>query len=410
MNNKFNISQDQLNDALNRAFVTLTQTDKFSSANGWVDYPAKCSDELKHIKELAEITRDTSDVLVVVGTGGSYLGAEACIQALEHLEDTEVIFVGYTLGSSRINKILDYISNKRFSVNIISRSGSTLETNVVGEIFLQKLKAEYPEDYKSRTIITTTAGSKLAKIANENGYSLLEIPENIGGRYSVMTSVGLFPAAFAGIDIYQIIEGANSIRKDLFQENSRAYDTIYQYISYKLVSYGVGRNIELIVADDERLTKLVEWLRQLIAESLGKSHLGSYPSGALFSRDLHSIGQYIEDGTPNISETLIRILDRGEDIELNYQNSIIFNGMQGCNSLNSINQGISESALEAHYRAGVPIYAITLQSLLPHELGVFFYLFEMAIALLGIIMNINPFDQPAVENYKQIMRSRYPER
>lgn len=408
---QYEISHEQLRTSVNRAVADLVQSNLLPESTGWIDYPTKCSEDLVLVKEVANKIQSHSDTLVVVGTGGSYLGAAAMIEALGNKSKTKVIFVGYSLSSAKIAELLEYVARRNFSLNIISKSGSTLETSVVAEIFINMLKDQYFSDYAERVVITTEQGSKMDELAQVKGYQTLYIPKNIGGRYSVTTPVGLLPMAVAGLDIDAFVEGEASIRNDLTTANSAACQNIQKYIEHKTIAQGLGKTIELIVVNDERLVKFGDWLQQLIAESLGKSKLGSYPSTVLFSRDLHSVGQYIQDGTPNVAETVIHVVDPGIDISMNYpREPEIFKGLEGCESLNRINQSIAESALEAHFRSGVPIYVTSINQLNEHDLGVLVYLFEMSVACLGILMGINPFDQPAVEDYKRIMKAKYPER
>lgn len=401
-------SLDQLNSSIKLTISDLLGRRVHENSTGWIDCP-KADTTL--IKQIAEDIKVQSDTLVVVGTGGSYLGAAAMIEALGIKSTTEVIFVGYSLGSSRLREIIGYLADRDFSINIISKSGSTLETNVVGEVFLDILKSKYPANYTNRVIITTSKGSKMDQLASSKGYATLYIPDDVGGRYSVTTAVGLLPMAVAGLDIDSFLAGARDSIEQL-NYDSEITKVLTSYIRYRLLSSGLGKNVELLVVDDERLLKLADWLQQLIAESLGKSKLGCFPAPLLFSRDLHSVGQYIQDGTPNVSETVITISHPSDDDilfhdERDYE---LFSGIEGCGSINEINRSITESALEAHYRIGVPIYSIEINTLNEYNLGSLITFFEVATASLGILMEINPFDQPAVEAYKKIMRDKYPER
>ncbi len=383
---------------------------------GWLDYPMKINkNEFSRIKETGEKIRRNSDVFIVIGIGGSYLGARACIEALSHSffnsiprekrKTPEIYFAGNSMSSTYIAELFDVIEGKDISINVISKSGTTTEPAVTFRIFKEYLEKKYGKKEASKRIYVTTDESKgaLRKLADIEGYTSFTIPDNIGGRYSIFTSVGLLPITVAGIDIDNLILGA----KDGVEEYSKFNvdkNIAYQYAIIRNALYRKGKEIEILLSYEPRLFFLQEWWKQLYGESEGKDGKGIYPASANFTTDLHSLGQLIQDGKRNIFETTINIDNPRKDLKIkeNIENLDGLNFLKG-KTINFINKKAYEGTVMAHVEGRVPNVSFDLPEMNEYYFGKLIYLFEKSCAISGYMLGVNPFDQPGVEKYKQNM-------
>lgn len=341
-------------------------------------------EELEDILKTSTEIRNNCDVFLVVGIGGSFLGAKMIISAMKKYlkkDDCEVLFVGTSLSSEYLIDIIDYIKDKDVCINLISKSGTTLEPLLAFDILMDIMKQKY-NDLSNRIFITTDkTNSPLLEIAKTNNYKLFNIPENIGGRYSVLTPVGLLPVAVAGINIKKLLQGA----QECPQENALKYAIIRHEL------YLSGKTIESFTFYEEKLLDFGEWLRQLFAESQGKNHKGIFPVCTLNTRDLHSLGQFFQEGNKILFETVINVQSK-------YHLKTKYN-----KSLNEINNIAVFASAKAHYENEVYTNLILLEKITEYELGYLIYFFELSAAIGGYLLNVNPFDQPGVGKYKNII-------
>ena len=383
---------------------------------GWLELPTKYNKrEFKKIKECAKKIQSDSDVLVVIGIGGSYLGARAVIESLTNtfynLQDKDmrktpqIIYVGNNLSPNYMNDVIDLVSSKDFSINVISKSGTTTEPAIAFRIFRELIEAKYGLEEARKRIYVTTDKKKgaLKTLAQKEKYETFVIPDNVGGRYSVLTAVGLLPIAVAGIDIDKLMKGAR-LAQDKYCDPELKYNECYQYAVVRNILYKNDKNIEILVNYEPKMHYMTEWWKQLFGESEGKKEKGIYPSGADFTTDLHSLGQYIQEGRRNLFETVIRI----EKPETNISINIDEDDLDGLNylvgkSLDFVNKKAMEGTIQAHKDGDVPNILITMDELTPETLGQLIYFFELACAMSGSILGVNPFDQPGVEKYKKNM-------
>jgi len=386
-----------------------------SQFTGWIGYPKNVEKEdLEGIKNAANIIQNSSDAFIVIGIGGSYLGARACIEALNHSfynqlpkeerKGPEIYFVGNNMSSSYIMDLIDILENKNIIINVISKSGSTLEPAIAFRIFRDYMESRYGKDNAKKRIYVTTDKNKglLRKLSQEEGYTSFFIPDDIGGRYSVFTPVGLLPLAVSGVDLDSFIAGA----RDGVEEYSKdIYDNIsYKYALIRNILYRKGKDIEILVTYEPCLYYLAEWWKQLFGESEGKDNKGIYPSSVGFTTDLHSLGQLIQDGKRNIFETTINIEKPKRDLELkklpHHRDGLGF--IEG-KTVDFINKKAFEGTVKAHTKGQVPNLIINLPELNEYYLGKLMYFFEKACAISGYLLGVNPFDQPGVEEYKNNM-------
>ena len=383
---------------------------------GWLELPTKYNKkEFKRIKECAQRIQKNSDVLLVIGIGGSYLGARAVIEALTNtfynMQDDntrktpQIIYVGNNLSSNYINDVIDLISNKDFSINVISKSGTTTEPAIAFRIFRDLLEAKYDlEEARSRIYVTTDKEEgALKQLADKEKYETFVIPDNVGGRYSVLTPVGLLPIAVAGVDIEKLMKGAR-FAQDKYCDEDLAYNECYQYAVVRNMLYKEDKNIEILVNYEPKMHYMTEWWKQLYGESEGKEGKGIFPTGVDFTTDLHSLGQYIQEGRRNLFETVIRIEKPDTNISINIDEDDLdgLNYLAG-KSLDFVNKKAMEGTIEAHVDGNVPNILITMQELNEETLGQLIYFFELACAMSGKILGVNPFNQPGVEKYKKNM-------
>ncbi len=382
---------------------------------GWLDLPVNYDkDEFKRIESAAEKIKSDSEVLVVIGIGGSYLGAKAAIEFLSHSfynnlqkEDRktpEIYFAGINVSGSYITHLMQIIGERDFSINVISKSGTTTEPAIAFRILKKKLEEKYGVEGSRKRIYATTDKSKgaLKQLATQEGYETFVVPDDIGGRYSVLTAVGLLPIAAAGVDIDDLMRGAADARED-YKAPYNSNDC-YKYAALRNILHRKGKDIELMINYEPRLHYISEWWKQLYGESEGKDGKGIYPASADFTADLHSLGQYIQDGKRHLFETVLNIEKSEIDIVIEEDE---FN-LDGLNYLSGktmdyVNKKAIEGTILAHSDGGVPNLVINIPEATPYHLGYLFYFFEKACAVSGYLLGVNPFDQPGVEEYKKNM-------
>ena len=383
---------------------------------GWIDLPTNYDkEEFERIKKAAKKIQTDSDVLLVIGIGGSYLGARAVIEALTNtfynMQDKtirktpQILYVGNNLSTNYINDLIDYIADKDISINVISKSGTTTEPAIAFRIFREIMENKYSlKEARSRIYVTTDAKKgALKELAKKEKYETFVIPDNIGGRYSVLTAVGLLPIATAGIDIDELMNGAR-LAQDRYSDENLKYNECYKYAVLRNVLYEKEKNIELLITYEPKMHYFIEWWKQLFGESEGKEQKGIYPSGAEFTTDLHSLGQYIQEGKRNLFETVINIesLDRNIEMRMEEDDLDNLNYLAG-ETLDFVNKKAMEGTIEAHVEGDVPNILINMKKLDANNLGQLIYFFELACAMSGSILGVNPFNQPGVERYKTNM-------
>ncbi len=380
---------------------------------GWVDLPVGYDKaEFARIKAAADKIRKDTDILIVIGIGGSYLGARAAIEFLKgqyynslRSDAPEIYFAGNSISGANLSDLLKMCENKRVSVNIISKSGTTTEPAVAFRVFRKLLEERYGEAEAAKRIYCTTdkARGTLKALADEKGYECFVIPDDVGGRFSVLTAVGLLPIAAAGADIDKLMKGAADARKD-YSVADLDKNPCYKYAALRNAFYRKGKSIELLVAYEPRFTMMSEWFKQLFGESEGKDNKGLFPASVTFSTDLHSMGQFVQDGSRIMFETVVNIKDNGEDvvIESEASNGDGLNFLSG-KPMSFVNEKAFEGTVLAHTDGGVPNLVIEVDKADEENLGRIIYFFEKACAISGYMLGVNPFDQPGVESYKKNM-------
>ncbi len=383
---------------------------------GWLELPTNYDKkEFAKIKKAAKKIKKESDVLVVIGIGGSYLGARAVIESLtssfynmlsnKERKYPQILYVGNNLSPNYINELIDYIGSKDFSVNVISKSGTTTEPAVAFRIFREILENKYGIDEARSRIYATTDKEKgaLKTLADNEGYEQFVVPDNIGGRYSVLTAVGLLPIAVAGIDIDKLMEGAR-IGQERYNDANLKYNECYQYAVARNILNQDKKDIEILVNYEPKMHYFTEWWKQLYGESEGKEGKGIFPAGVDFTTDLHSMGQYIQEGKRNLFETVITVENPNTDITINPDDDNLdgLNYLAG-KGLDYVNKKAMEGTIKAHMTGKVPNIQITMERLDESNLGELIYFFEKACAMSGMILGVNPFNQPGVEEYKKNM-------
>lgn len=380
---------------------------------GWVNLPVDYDrDEFARIKKAAEKIRSDTDVLIVIGIGGSYLGARAAIEFLKgpyynSLRDDapEIYFSGNSISGSDLADVLKLCEGKRVSVNIISKSGTTTEPAVAFRVFRKYLEELYGEEEAARRIYCTTdkARGTLKQLADEKGYECFVVPDDVGGRFSVLTAVGLLPIAAAGADIDKLMQGA-AAAADKYNNPDMSQNDCYIYAALRNAFYRKGKSVELLVSYEPRFTMMSEWFKQLFGESEGKDNKGLFPASVTFSTDLHSMGQFIQDGSRVMFETVVIFNETDKDIiiEQEQNNGDGLNFLAGKN-MSYVNRKAFEGTVLAHTDGGVPNLVISVDRPDEENLGELIYFFEKACAMSGYILGVNPFDQPGVEGYKKNM-------
>ncbi len=380
---------------------------------GWVDLPVNYDkEEFARIKAAAERIKKSCDILVVIGIGGSYLGARAAIEFVkspsynELKKDTpSVYFAGNNICSSALAELLELCEGKDICVNVISKSGTTTEPAVAFRIFRELLEEKYGEEGARERIFVTTdkARGTLKSFATDKGYETFVVPDDIGGRYSVLTAVGLLPIAAAGCDIDAMMKGAQDARaaftSDDFDKNDAAY-----YAALRNIMYRKGKTTEILVSYENAMLMMNEWWKQLYGESEGKDNMGLYPSSVVNSTDLHSLGQYIQEGRRNLFETVVNIKKSKHTVVIpDDPNNIDGLNFLSGHELHSVNQAAMNATLMAHVDGGVPNILLELDDRSEHSFGYMVYFFELACAYSGYMLGVNPFNQPGVEAYKKNM-------
>ena len=378
---------------------------------GWVDLPVNYDkEEFARIKEAAEKIRNDSEVLVVIGIGGSYLGARAAIEFCKSqnrnlYEKPQIIFAGNTLSSSALAEAIKLCEGKDFSVNVISKSGTTTEPTIAFRVFKEMLEKKYGKEEAAKRIYATTdkARGTLKELSDREGYETFVIPDDVGGRYSVLTAVGLLPIAVAGIDIDAMMKGAQDAREALSQGDVYTNDC-YKYAALRNVLYRMGKSVEMMISYEPDYTLMNEWFKQLFGESEGKDGKGIYPSSAIFSTDLHSLGQYVQDGERLMFETVVTFNKPKCEhiIGFDPENGDGFNFVAG-KSVDFVNKKAFLGTVLAHTDGGVPNMILEMEQMDEYEFGYLVYFLEKACAISGYVLKINPFDQPGVESYKKNM-------
>ncbi|WP_099190697.1 glucose-6-phosphate isomerase [Tepidibacter mesophilus] len=383
---------------------------------GWVDLPDNYDkEEFDRIKKAANRIKENSEVLIVIGIGGSYLGSRAAIEMLGHSfrnnlnkedrEYPEIYFVGNNISSTYIMDLMDVIKDKDISVNVISKSGTTTEPAISFRIFKEYLENKYGKEEAKKRIFATTDAKKgaLRQLAQNEGYETFVISDDIGGRFSVLTAVGLLPIATAGINIDEIMKGANDARIDYDNENL-SDNHCYQYAAVRNVLHRKGKNIELMVNYEPALHFIGEWWKQLYGESEGKDQKGIFPASVDFSTDLHSMGQYVQDGRRDLFETVFNVeTPRRESIIKEDDKDLDGLNYLSGKTIDFVNKKAFEGTVLAHVDGNVPNLVINIPKLDEYNYGYLVYFFEKACAISGYILGVNPFDQPGVEAYKKNM-------
>ena len=383
---------------------------------GWLELPTNYDKkEFKRIQSAAKRINKDSDILLVIGIGGSYLGARAVIEALsssfynmqtlKQRKHTLVLFAGNNLSPNYINDLIEVIGDKDFSINVISKSGTTTEPAIAFRIFREILENKYGIDEARSRIYVTTDKERgaLKTLSDEEGYETFVIPDNIGGRFSVLTPVGLLPIAVAGIDIEKLMKGAK-LAQDNYNDEKLKYNECYQYAVIRNILYKDGKTTEVFANYEPKMHYMTEWLKQLFGESEGKEEEGIFPAGIDLTTDLHSMGQYMQQGLRNLFETVLSIETPKSNITINSDDDNLdgLNYLAG-KDLDYVNKKAMEGTIEAHVSGGVPNIIFKMEKLDEENLGGLIYFFELACAMSGSILKVNPFNQPGVEEYKKNM-------
>ena len=367
------------------------------------------------IKKVAKRIRKNSEVFVVIGIGGSYLGARAVIEGLTSnfanmlpaniRKSPQIFFVGNNISPNYINELIACIGNKDISINVISKSGTTTEPAIAFRIFREYLESKYGAKEARERIYVTTDKKKgaLKELSDEEDFETFTIPDNIGGRFSVLTPVGLLPIAVAGIDIDKLMEGAKDAQFN-YADSSMKYNQCYRYAVVRNILYKKDKTIEILANYEPKLHYITEWWKQLYGESEGKGHKGIFPAGVDLTTDLHSMGQYIQEGRRDLFETVINVENSKTDIKIKRDEDNIdgLNFLAG-KTMDYVNKQAMQGTVEAHVVGGVPNIIINIKELNEETIGELIYFFELACAISGNLLGVNPFDQPGVEAYKTNM-------
>ena len=419
-NTEFMASKEEV-DAMSERVETAKKTllERTGPGNeflGWIDLPVNYDkEEFERIKKAAAKIQSDSDVLVVIGIGGSYLGSRAAIEALGHSfynsvskevrKTPEIYYCGNNISSTYISHLMDAIADKDFSVNVISKSGTTTEPAIAFRIFKRKLEAKYGKEEAAKRIYATTDAAKgaLKTLATEEGYETFVVPDNIGGRFSVLTPVGLLPIAVSGADIDKLMQGAANAREYCINNDFDNND-VMQYSAVRNVLNEKGIGMEILANYEPALHYVSEWWKQLYGESEGKDGKGIFPTAVDFTADLHSLGQFIQEGTKNHFETVINILNPKLEF-LMEEEPVDLDGLNylAGKSVDFINKCAMNGTILAHVDGGVPNILINMERLDELSLGELFYIFEFACGMSGYVLGVNTFNQPGVESYKKNM-------
>jgi len=383
---------------------------------GWMDIPERISeDEIKSIREAANRIRNQAEVLIVIGIGGSYLGAKAVIdmlsdplynmQAMSKRRGPQIIFVGNNMSGKYLRSVIEYVQDKDVAVNVISKSGKTLEPAIAFRMFKLFMEEKYGiSGAKDRIYVTTDPENGILKgIAEKEEYTTFVIPKDVGGRYSVLTAVGLLPMAVAGINFEDVLDGALFARQ-MYSVPSIKDNDCYKYAVARNVLYNKSKDIEILTSYDPTYVAFGEWFKQLFGESEGKNHKGIFPAACTFTTDLHSLGQLIQDGKRNIFETVLKVEQTREEIRVpKIENSMDELDYLENKEIDYINEKAMEGTYYAHISGGVPTIVINVKEMNEYNLGQLIYFFEKACGISGYLLGVNPFNQPGVEAYKKNM-------
>ncbi len=379
---------------------------------GWLDLPVDYDkEEFARIKAAAKRIQEDSDIVIVIGIGGSYLGARAAIEALKGMmynakkkKTPDIYFVGNSISPAYLQDIISLCEDKEFSVNVISKSGTTTEPAVAFRVFKALLEKKYGKDGAKRRIYATTDRAKgtLKELSDREGYETFVVPDDVGGRFSVLTAVGLLPIAIAGCDVDRLMEGAAAAR-EAFAECSLENDC-YRYAATRNILYRKGKAVELLACYEPNFTLMNEWYKQLFGESEGKDGKGLFPASVVFSTDLHSMGQFVQDGARVMFETVVDIKTPQQDLFIE-KSADNFDGLDflANQNMSVVNRKAMEGTILAHTDGGVPNVVLEVDALDEYNLGYLIYFFEKACAISGYLLGVNPFDQPGVESYKKNM-------
>ncbi|MGE4443581.1 MAG: glucose-6-phosphate isomerase [Candidatus Altimarinota bacterium] len=403
-----------INDFLNYKKEILSQDqkllDKTGAGNdflGWFDVENIISkEEIEKIKNTAKKFQNFEKV-VVIGIGGSYLGAKSVLEALQpNFIEEKIIFAGYQLDSLYLKNLLDYLDDKNYAIVIISKSGTTLEPALSFRMLVSHLQKKYSKEEVSKRVIAITDKNKgvLKNLATKNGFLTFVIPDDVGGRYSVFTPVGLLPIAIAGYDIDQILKGASEMQKYLDEEKDILKNPAFLYAGIRNILLQKGKNIEILASFHFSLKYISEWWKQLFGESEGKDGKGIFPTSLNFSTDLHSLGQYVQDGKRNLFETFLVVENEKNNLEIPYveNDNDRLNFLAGKN-LSFVNTSALEGTIQAHREGGVSVIKILIPEINEYYLGQLLYFFQRSCGISAYLLGVNPFNQPGVEAYKKHM-------
>ncbi len=380
---------------------------------GWLDLPVNYDkDEFARIKAAAEKIKKTADVLIVIGIGGSYLGARAAIEFVKSqnynllCKDTpQIVFSGNSISPTALNEVMSLVDGRDFAVNVISKSGTTTEPAISFRVFREMLIKKYGKEGAAGRIFVTTDKERgtLKALADKEGYETFVVPDDVGGRYSVLTAVGLLPIAVAGIDIDRLMKGAQDARLAYSEPDINKNDC-YKYAAIRNVLSRKGKTVEMMVSYEPSYAMMNEWFKQLYGESEGKDGKGIFPASAIFSTDLHSLGQYIQDGQRIMFETVVLFEKPNQEyiIGIDEANTDGLNFLAG-KGMSFVNRKAFEGTVLAHNDGGVPNIVLEAESMNEYDLGYMIYFFEKACAISGYVLGVNPFNQPGVESYKRNM-------
>ena len=396
--------------------VLLSKSGAGNDFLGWIDLPVNYNkEEFARIKEAAKRIQADSDVLLVIGIGGSYLGARAAIESLRHSfynmvdksirKTPEIYYVGNSISSTYIKHLMDVVGDRDFSINMISKSGTTTEPAIAFRVFKEILEKKYGKEEAAKRIYATTDKAKgaLKHVADEEGYETFVVPDDVGGRFSVLTAVGLLPIAVSGADIDALMQGAATAQKEFDNDDLKTNDC-YKYAAIRNMLYRKGKTMEVMVSYEPAYTMMSEWFKQLFAESEGKDNKGIFPASVIFSTDLHSLGQYIQDGRRTMFETVVLFDKCKKEVTLGTDPTNVdgLNFLSG-KTMGFVNQKAFEGTVLAHNDGGVPNIVLNVPEMNESELGYLIYFFEKACAISGYMLGVNPFNQPGVESYKKNM-------
>lgn len=401
---------DKFEERALEAFDTLMNRDgEGNDFLGWIDRPVDYDkDEFERIKKASQRIRENSDVLVSIGIGGSYLGIKAvevaCDSYFNSKRDTEIIYAGNQLSGEYLVELLDYLKDKDYSLNVISKSGTTTEPAIAFRILKEALEEKYGKEEAKTRIFATTDKKKgaLKELANAEGYESFVVPDDIGGRFSVISAVGLLPLAVAGIDIDEFMAGFADGREK-YTNKSIENDAI-KYAAVRNMLNANGKDIEILLSYEPKLSFVAEWWKQLYGESEGKDGKGLFPASVSNTTDLHSMGQLIQDGVRNVFETVIEVENTSKDITIKEDDKNLdgLNYLAG-KTLSYVNKQAMEGTAMAHVEGGVPNIRVKIDEINERNLAELFYFFEIAVGVSGYMLGVNPFNQPGVEDYKKAM-------